>query len=95
MALPNCGMSCVATTGAPSRQVVELSYANACKFLRLLTQHDGAGWRVSFRHSQALSPARYRKAFGCAVTFDQPHDALSFPSRLLDVAIDPAQREDL
>ena len=79
--------------GAPSCQVVELSYANACKFLRLLTQHDGAGWRVSFRHSQALSPARYRKAFGCVVTFDQPHDALSFPSRLLDVAIDPANAE--
>ena len=78
---------------APSRQVVELSYANACKFLRLLTQHDGAGWRVRFRHSRALSPARYRKAFGCAVTFDQPHDALSFPSRLLDVAIDPANAE--
>ncbi len=78
---------------APSRQVVELAYVIACKFLRLVTQDEGAGWQVSFRHSPGLSLTRYRKAFGCVVTFDQPHDALSFPSRLLDVAIDPANAE--
>ena len=71
----------------PSRQVVELAYVIACKFLRLVTQDEGAGWQVSFHHSPGLSLARYRKTFGCVVAFDQPHDALSFPSRLLDVAI--------
>ena len=79
--------------GAPSRQVVELAYAIACKFLRLVTQDEGAGlagelppfprlefWRAIARRLAAPS------------TLDQPHDALSFPSRLLDVAIDHGQR---
>jgi AraC-like DNA-binding protein len=41
-------------------------------------------------HSAGVSPARYRKAFGCTVFFEQPFDALIFPSGLLDVKIDQA-----
>ncbi|CAE6817740.1 HTH-type transcriptional regulator VirS [Paraburkholderia nemoris] len=79
--------------GLPARQVVELAYVLACKFLRMVTRDAGADWIVSFPHGRGTSLARYRKAFGCTVRFDQPVDALMFPSRLLDVVIDQADDE--
>jgi AraC-like DNA-binding protein len=76
--------------GPPSRHVVELSYVIACKVLRMIAQDGGADWQVNLPHSAGVSPARYRKAFGCTVSFEQPFDALIFPSGLLDVKIDQA-----
>jgi AraC-like DNA-binding protein len=79
--------------GPPSRHVVELSYVIACKVLRLIAQDAGADWQVNLPHSAGVSPARYRKAYGCTVCFEQPFDALMFPSELLDVKIDQANDE--
>ena len=87
----HCGLPGFA--GQPSRQVVELSYILACKFLRMVTKEAGADWQVGFPHSPGVGPARYRKAFGCAVRFDQPFDVLMFPTRLLEVKIDQANDE--
>lgn len=92
------GMTCLRCAlpgyeGLPARQVVEMAYVLACKFLRMVTRDTGADWVVSFPHGRGTSLARYRKAFGCTVRFDQPFDALMFPSRLLDVAIDQADDE--
>ena len=79
--------------GPPSREVVELTYVIACKVLRMIAQDAGADWQVNLPHSPGVSPARYRKAFGCTVLFEQPFDALMFPSGLLDVRIDQANDE--
>ena len=79
--------------GPPSRHVVELSYVIACKVLRMIAQDAGADWQVSLPHSAGVSLARYRKAYGCTVCFEQPFDALTFPSGLLDVRIDQANDE--
>lgn len=92
------GMTCLhcclpGFVGAPSRHVVELSYVIACKVLRMIAQDAGADWQVSLPHSPGVTPARYRKAFGCTVLFEQPFDALIFPSVLLDVRIDQADHE--
>lgn len=76
--------------GPPSRHVVELSYVIACKALRMIAHDAGANWQVSLPHAPAVSAARYRKAYGCTVCFEQPFDALIFPSELLDVRIDQA-----
>ena len=79
--------------GPPSRHVVELSYVIACKVLRMIAQDGGADWQVSLPHPAGVSPARYRMAYGCSVCFEQPFDALMFPSALLDVSIDEANDE--
>lgn len=79
--------------GPPSRHVVEMSYVIACKVLRLITHDAGADWQVSLPYSPAVDLARYRTAYGCTVCFEQPSDALRFPSVLLDVSIDEANDE--
>lgn len=79
--------------GPPSRHVVEMSYVIACKVLRMIAQDGGADWQVNLPHSPAVSLARYRTAYGCTVCFEQPFDALIFPSVLLDVSIDQANDE--
>ena len=79
--------------GPPSRHVVELSYVIACKALRMIAQEAGADWQVNLPHPAAVSPGRYRQAYGCAVCFEQPFDALMFPSELLDVRVDQANHE--
>ena len=56
-------------------------------------QDAGADWQVSLPHPAGVSLARYRKAYGCSVCFEQPFDALMFPSGLLDVRIDQANDE--
>ena len=77
----------------PRRQVVELSYAVAIAFLRLVTGERGANWHVGFRHDKGLEPARYRKALGCPVQLGQDVDKLVFPTRLLDAPIDSGSAE--
>ena len=79
--------------GPPSRHVVELSYVIACKVLRMIAQDGGADWQVNLPHPAGVSLARYRMAYGCSVCFEQPFDALMFPSVLLDVSIDLANDE--
>jgi hypothetical protein len=79
--------------GPPSREVVELTYVIACKVLRMIAQDGGADWQVNLPHPAGVSPARYRKAYGCTVCFEQPFDALIFPSGLLDERIDQANDE--
>jgi AraC-like DNA-binding protein len=77
----------------PQRQVVELSYAVAIAFLRLMTGERGANWHVGFRHTKGLKPARYRKALGCPVQLGEDVDKLVFPTRLLDGSIDSGSAE--
>jgi AraC-like DNA-binding protein len=79
--------------GPPSRHVVELSYVIACKVLRLITKDPGGDWQVGLPHAPGVSVSRYREAYGCTVCFEQPFDALIFPSQLLDVEIDQANDE--
>jgi AraC-like DNA-binding protein len=79
--------------GPPSRHVVELTYVIACKVLRMIAQDAGADWQVNLPHPAGVSLARYRKAYGCTVCFEQPYDVLIFPSVLLDVRIDQANDE--
>lgn len=79
--------------GPPSRHVVEMSYVLASKVLRMVAQDAGADWQVNLPHPAGVSPAHYRKAYGCTVSFEQPFDALMFPSGLLDVRIDQANDE--
>ena len=79
--------------GPPSRHVVELSYVIACKVLRLIAKDDGADWQVQLTAPSRGQPARYREAYGCSVRFEQPFDALIFPSGLLDLRIDQANDE--
>lgn len=79
--------------GIPRRQAVELSYAVALGFLRLVTGADTSDWVVGFRHVEGLSPARYRKALGCRVLLGQDVDKLVFPTRLLAAQIDSGSVE--
>ena len=79
--------------GLPSRHVVELSYVIACKALRMIAHDVGADWQVNLPHPAAVDPERYRQAYGCSVCFEQPFDALTFPSGLLDVSVDQANHE--
>jgi AraC-like DNA-binding protein len=75
--------------GVPRRHVVELSYAVAIGFLRLVIGESGRQWRIGFAHTEGLTPARYRKAFGCTVRLGEDADKLAFPVRLLAAPIDP------
>ena len=79
--------------GAGRRHVNELAYGVALAFLRLAAQAKGNDWQISFQHSSALSPARYRRAFGCAVLLDQASDVLVLPAKILDMVIDSANSE--
>jgi AraC-like DNA-binding protein len=72
----------------PRRQAIELSIAVAHGFLRLATADSGKDWHVAFMHRAGLSPAEYRKFFGCTVGFGELADTVTFPTPLLAVAID-------
>lgn len=73
-------------------QAMELSYAIACKYLRLIAGSDTRDWRMHFRHD-ARQSAAYERAFACPVLFGQTHDELIFPSALLELPIDPERSE--
>lgn len=76
------------------RHTVELSYAVAYGFLKLVASGDSTGWQIHFRHDQGLSPAGYARFFNCPVLLGQAEDAVLFPTALLDVKID-STRGDL
>lgn len=79
--------------GVPRRQAVELSYAVAIQFLRLVTGNAGRDWHVGFRHAGGLTAARYRRALGCRVTVREASDKLVFPTRLLTTSVDSGNVE--
>ena len=70
------------------RQAVELSFGVTTHFLRMTSNDSGDGWTLSLRHA-ALPGTVYRRYFSGAVLCGQAFDALSFPSRLLDLALAP------
>jgi AraC-like DNA-binding protein len=72
----------------PQRQALELSFGVTSHFLRITSNDSGAGWILSLRHA-ALPGTVYRRYFSGTVLCGQSADALSFPSRLLDVALAP------
>lgn len=79
--------------GVPRRQAVELSYAVAIAFLRLVTGESGAKWHLRFRHAAGMTPGRYRKAFGCPVHPGQDADMLVVPTRLFSTPVNPDRVE--
>ena len=76
--------------GLPRRQAIELIYAIAFRFLRTLTNSDGTGWRVQFRHARGLRLQRYRRYFSCPIEFGCARDRILFPASLLTLKIDRA-----
>ena len=73
--------------GAPRRQGIELSYAVAIDFLRMLSPAPTDDWQIWFRHADGLSSAQYRHRFGCPVQLGQDADALIVPAALLDTPV--------
>lgn len=80
-------------TGRGRQQLTELSYQVGLACLRMLSQLDGKDWQLSFQHSPSLSPARYRKIFGCQVRWNQAENLLAVPAAILDMPIDAANVE--
>jgi AraC-like DNA-binding protein len=79
--------------GVPRRQALELSYAVALGFVRLVTGTDPAGWRIDFTHTEGMSAARYLEAYGCPVQLGQRVDRLVLPTQVLDAPIRPENAE--
>ncbi len=74
----------------PFRHGIELVFSIMYQFMRLTTNTPTSDWQVHFRHTQGLSPAKYRKYFQCPVVLGYPLDAMSFPARLLEMPINQA-----
>jgi AraC-like DNA-binding protein len=72
---------------APRRHGIELSYAVAIDFLRLLSPGPIDDWQIWFRHTTGLSAARYQRRFSCPVRLGQEVDALIVPLALLDAPV--------
>ena len=78
---------------APRRHGIELSYAVAVNFLRLLSPAPIDDWQIWFRHAKGLRSTCYRRRFGCSVRLEQEFDALIFPLTLLDAPVDQGSSE--
>lgn len=75
--------------GVGREHLTELTITIAMSFLRMAAPgRTGADWKLSFEHAPKLDAAYYRKAFGCAVRFDQSEDMLQFPASVLDSRIE-------
>ena len=74
--------------GVPRRQIMELSYMVAYRFLCLVTSAAPENWHLHFRHDRGLSKAEYAYYFECSVRLGQAYDELLFPSLLLTQSID-------
>lgn len=74
---------------APRAQIMELSYAVAWNFFRLISGDTGKSWKISFQHSPAGSSAQYRRHFSGSVDFNQHLDAITLPRHLLALPINP------
>ena len=75
-------------SGAPRRQLMELTYMVAYRFLCMVTLSARENWRVHFRHERGLTAGEYARYFDCPVRMAQAHDELLFPTRLLAQRID-------
>ncbi|MCB1688177.1 MAG: AraC family transcriptional regulator [Halioglobus sp.] len=69
--------------GAPRRQLMELTYMVAYRFLCMVTSTTQENWRVHFRHERGLTAEEYAHYFNCPVRMAQAHDELLFPTRIL------------
>lgn len=74
--------------GTPRRQLMELTYMVAYRFLCVVTSAARERWRVHLRHETGLTAGGYAHYFDCPVRLAQVHDELLFPSRLLAQRID-------
>jgi AraC-like DNA-binding protein len=74
--------------GTPRRQLMELTYMVAYRFLCMVIPTSRENWRVHFRHEAGLTAADYGAYFDCPVHMGQPQDELLFPTRLLAQRID-------
>jgi AraC-like DNA-binding protein len=71
----------------PHDQAIDLALAIACKFVRMLAPNECGDLQVLVRHARGADARTYRKRFGCAVHFDQLHNAILIPRSALSVAI--------
>lgn|GEM_PF-200769 len=74
--------------GAPRRQLMELTYMVAYRFLCMVTSAPQENWRVHFQHERGLTVSEYAHYFDCPVRMAQLHDELLFPTALLAQRID-------
>ena len=74
--------------GTPRRQLMELTYMVAYRFLCMVIPGARENWRVHFRHERGLTVDGYARYFDCLVRMAQAHDELLFPTRLLAQRID-------
>ena len=78
------------------RQAIETLAAGIVLTLRRLATQPPEPTLVSFRHSAPLSSAEHQRLFGAALRFDQPHNAVVYPSSALSAGMlsaDPALLE--
>jgi AraC-like DNA-binding protein len=73
----------------PRRQIIELGFGIAQHFLQMASGESGENWQVNFGHDSPLSQAQYRSYFAGRVQQRQDSDCLSFPTRLLEIAMAP------
>ena len=74
--------------GTPRRQLMELTYMVAYRFLCMVTSEGQELWRVHFRHERGLTSGEYARYFACPVRMAQAEDELLFPTHLLAQRID-------
>lgn len=70
------------------RQIVELSYGVAYRFLQTVAGERRTGWEVRWRHARAMPGRVYARYFDCPLRFGQPHDEILLPLAVLDRVID-------
>jgi len=85
----HCRFEFITETPLAQRHIMELCLCVAEQFFLVVTGGDATGWRISLRHDSALPLPDYGKFFRSTVQLAQQRNALSFPTRLLKVAIAP------
>jgi AraC-like DNA-binding protein len=80
-------------SGGGRQQLTELTYAATLTFLRMLTQSNSSAWQLHLQHACGLSPASYRKTFGCRVLLNQQEDVLIFPAKILHTSLEAGSAE--
>jgi len=73
--------------GPQRRQVVELSYAVAMKYLGLISAQPPDQLQISFRHERGASPQTYQRYFGCEVHLGGAMDAITISPEILDLPL--------
>jgi len=73
--------------GSLRRQVVELSYGVAMKYLALISAQPPDQLQISFRHERGASPEAYHRYLGCKVHLGRAMDAISISPETLDLPL--------